>query len=454
MLELSKEPIAETYPEFISFSIDVSQVLGKDWWAPGKKKVYNTVGKHEQEPFDFQNKNLIKLTKALSPAYLRIGGSRADDLFYHFSDEDKPKRYKYNLKPKTWDNINQFTNECNLKLFFNINGGPSARKKGKWQPDNFSKLLDYTNKNNYKVHIWELGNELNGYFIRGKRISGKRYAKDFARLRNVLPDAKLAGCSSAFWPKIGEPFGITGSFLKNKKTNLDFLTWHYYPQQSSRSPVATRRAKAYTMLNKKTLDGIKRWIKKIQKYQQKYSPESVLCLSETGHAQCGGQPEISDRFIAGFWWLDQLGVLAKYNHKFVIRQTLAGGDYGIMTNDFQPNPDYYNTLLWKKLMGTKVYKVKHKTHGRIYAHSHPEDENKITFLIINISKKKKLKLNINSIFEKEKELYMVTNKDLFGKDIYINNKKNQILEPIKHNSHFIEIPKTSYAFLVCTKQQN
>jgi len=41
-------------------------------------------------------------------------------------------------------------------------------------------------------------------------------------------------------------------------------------------------------------------------------------------------------------FLDQLGMSAKYDTKSYCRQSLIGGNYGLLnTTTFQPNPDYY-----------------------------------------------------------------------------------------------------------------
>ena len=41
-------------------------------------------------------------------------------------------------------------------------------------------------------------------------------------------------------------------------------------------------------------------------------------------------------------YLDQLGMASKYNTKVFCRQTLIGGNYGLLdTQTFLPNPDYY-----------------------------------------------------------------------------------------------------------------
>lgn len=43
-----------------------------------------------------------------------------------------------------------------------------------------------------------------------------------------------------------------------------------------------------------------------------------------------------------FRYLDQLGMASKYNNKVYCRQSLIGGNYGLLDRTtFVPNPDYY-----------------------------------------------------------------------------------------------------------------
>lgn len=43
-----------------------------------------------------------------------------------------------------------------------------------------------------------------------------------------------------------------------------------------------------------------------------------------------------------FRYLDQLGMASKYDTKVYCRQTLIGGNYGLLnTTTLIPNPDYY-----------------------------------------------------------------------------------------------------------------
>ncbi|KAL5148485.1 Serine carboxypeptidase II-3 [Glycine soja] len=74
--------------------------------------------------------------------------------------------------------------------------------------------------------------------------------------------------------------------------------------------------------------------------------------------------DLSHPFLAkAIKYLDQLGIASCYSTKVYCRQTLIGGNYGLLnTTTFAPNLDYYSAVLWHRLMGKKVggYVVKYK----------------------------------------------------------------------------------------------
>ena len=79
-------------------------------------------------------------------------------------------------------------------------------------------------------------------------------------------------------------------------SEADIVTWHYYPQQSRRCPMATRRAGPEPLLHPGFLDESELHARELEGLVQKYAPQAELWLGETGNAQCGGEPEASDRF--------------------------------------------------------------------------------------------------------------------------------------------------------------
>eukprot|EP00256_Glycine_max_P069945 XP_025984540.1 heparanase-like protein 1 [Glycine max] len=80
------------------------------------------------------------------------------------------------------------------------------------------------------------------------------------------------------------------------------------------------------------------------------------------HLNSGGN-HVSNRFLNSFWYLDQLGIASCYSTKVYCRQTLIGGNYGLLnTTTFALNPDYYSAVLWHRLMGKKVLAVSSDVH--------------------------------------------------------------------------------------------
>eukprot|EP00256_Glycine_max_P065244 XP_025979839.1 heparanase-like protein 2 isoform X5 [Glycine max] len=74
-----------------------------------------------------------------------------------------------------------------------------------------------------------------------------------------------------------------------------------------------------------------------------YGPWSSAWVGEAGGAYNSGGNHVSNRFLNSFWYLDQLGIASCYNTKVYCRQTLIGGNYGLLNaTTFAPNPDYYS----------------------------------------------------------------------------------------------------------------
>nr|GEZ72035.1 hypothetical protein [Tanacetum cinerariifolium] len=73
-------------------------------------------------------------------------------------------------------------------------------------------------------------------------------------------------------------------------------------------------------------------------------------VGEAGGAYQSGQNNVSNAFVFSFWYLDQLGMSSVYDTKTYCRQTLIGGNYGLLnTTTFEPNPNYYSTSIDVKL---------------------------------------------------------------------------------------------------------
>jgi len=75
-----------------------------------------------------------------------------------------------------------------------------------------------------------------------------------------------------------------------------------------------------------------------------------------------------------------------YDTKTYCRQTLIGGNYGLLnTTTFVPNPDYYSALLWHRLMGENVLSTNFSGTKKIRAYAHCAKHSPgITLLLINL----------------------------------------------------------------------
>ena len=103
------------------------------------------------------------------------------------------------------------------------------------------------------------------------------------------------------------------------------------------------------------------------------SPRQEFWVGEGGGCYNSGYPGLTNTFLSGFWWLDQLGIMAEAGYQGYCRQTLIGGNYGLLnTTTYHPNPDFYTTLLWHRLMGARVLPLVREgedtAHLRAYAH--------------------------------------------------------------------------------------
>lgn len=421
---------------YLSFAIDTSAVVGGRWWDPKAEGSEFGSGTVKAPVFDFDRSRLDALTRALAPAFLRIGGSEADKVFYDMAEQEADvSRYDSVLTRHQWDAVCRFAKRNGLDLVMTLNAGPSARDaQGRWRSTNAEALLEYSRAHRCEVAHWELGNELNLFwYVHGlsEQVAVDQYVRDLVQLRRLVertfPESLVSGQSAAFWPILGEPlgffFGFQTPYAQRGGAHTDTFGWHYYPQQSRRGPIASRRAAPGRLLHPENLDEAAYWARRNAALRDEYCPGCPLWLGETGHAQFGGEPGLSDRYLASLWWLDQLGLLAVHAHDVVVRQTLSGSNYQLITEDtLKPLPDYWASLLWKRLMGREVLaaRVQGSDRVRVYAHRAPNGID-VTLLVINLHPRRPVKVQ-GAQFGRDARLYEVTSADLFGTEVRLNGE--------------------------------
>ena len=389
------EPVQRTDPRYLSWSIDISVFAGGFWWE-GTDRARRGMGTLAIPPINLKSNKLNRLVSNLAPAYLRIGGSEADKVHYFAARADEPDALV--VKRKQWDQLHAFVQRHDLKLIFTCKYGLFRRSDhGNWEGDELETLLRYSRDQGYEIDTFELGNELNAYWAfhglrsqPGPRKLAQDYEAFITLVKRYYPNARISGPGSAFWPRLGEtirPFtNITPRFLDALEVPLDIVDWHYYPFQSDRSPVRTRSASEQRMLDPSSMEDFANYSAYLAELRDKYQPEAELWTGETGSAQCGGQPYLSDRWASSFWWMDQLGRGAVLGQRVMVRQSLIGGDYGLIDRiTRKPRPDFWTSWLWLQFMGEAVYHVE-SSHPwvRAYLHDHPEGKGR-TLLLINLS---------------------------------------------------------------------
>ena len=452
--------IAETDPRYLSVAVDTAQVVGGEFWA--RDGSVGIVGGMPVPPYDFTRLRLRALAAELAPGFLRIGGSDADLAYFDFSDdplthEEAPEGYSWVFTREQYDGVFEFADALGFSVMLTLNGGPGPRDdEFVWQPDQAQVVLDYTNEQGHEVALWELTNEPNGFVLfHEEHLTGERLAADYAvfapTVRAVFPEARIGGPSNAFWPVVGEPNPTFEEFFAaGGGTDLDVVSWHFYPQQSIRCPVMSRVAEEETLMNARGLNEVARWSETAEEAAQ--SIDAEVYLGESGHAQCGGAPGLSDAFAGSFWWMDQLGQLAARGTRAVVRQTLSGSDYGILDDDtLDPRPDYWTSVLWMRLMGTRVLAVSQDDVDlRTYAHCTPGRAGAITLLLINLGTSP-ITVELSG---QSQERYVVTGESLTTQSIELNGRTLvdtdgvlPALDPVA-SSDDLELPARSIAFVV------
>ena len=185
--------------------------------------------------------------------------------------------------------------------------------------------------------------------------------------------AKLVG-PDITRPKNERTVEYLHSFLKDAINAIDAITWHQYY-------VNGRTATIDQFTDPKIFNVLSEYIDRILAVRSVTGSSSkAIWMTETASAYGGGACGLSDRFVDGFFWLNKLGMAAAKGVEVVTRQTLWKGQYGLLEGNFsfEPRPDYWLTLLFKRLVGRKVLKVLHDGDGnglgenvgriRLYAH--------------------------------------------------------------------------------------
>ncbi|KAM5139992.1 inactive heparanase-2 isoform 1-T1 [Callospermophilus lateralis] len=452
LLDVStKNPVRTVNENFLSLQLDPSII--HDGWL------------------DFlSSKRLVTLARGLSPAFLRFGGKRTDFLHFqnlrnpaksrggpgpdyylkNYEDDivrsdvalDKQKGCKIAQHPdimlelqrekaaqmhlvllkeqfsntysnliltaRSLDKLYNFADCSGLHLIFALNA-LRRNPNNSWNSSSALSLLKYSASKKYNIS-WELGNEPNNYrTMHGRAVNGSQLGKDYIQLKSLLQPIRIYSRASLYGPNIGRPrknvIALLDGFMKVAGSTVDAVTWqHCY--------IDGRVVKVMDFLKTRLLDTLSDQIRKIQKVVNTYTPGKKIWLEGVVTTSAGGTNNLSDSYAAGFLWLNTLGMLANQGIDVVIRHSFFDHGYNhLVDQNFNPLPDYWLSLLYKRLIGPKVLAVhvaglqRKPRPGRvirdklrIYAHctnhhNHNYVRGSITLFIINLHRsRKKIKL--------------------------------------------------------------
>ena len=403
------------------------------------------------------------LAAGLAPAIFRFGGTTEDYTKYVMSDslESKdcspllpsPTRPCITLNSTQLDAMAAFAQSAGWDLVFGANVGTSRSTTNEWDPTQLAALLRYASNANITFRGLELGNEPDLMCHHGegadreiyschhappnsswpdvRAITPGQLAKDYSKFTSLVhaayPDAMIIGNDLAEVSKL-ETYG--GEFLRNLSAPLDAFSWHFYYGPGSSRP---HGLKPTQFSEPTTLDRFLTDATKAAAIWKANGHGAKLWLGETSSTYGGGTANASASFVAGFMWLDKLGIAAALGHSAVMRQTFAHSSYSVIGArdhegkwDSLPNPDYWSTLLWRRLVGKQVLgtSLALGREVRAYAFCAAKGRGAVTLVLLNTkSDEADVEVSLPSgPYTGELEAYMLTSYPGLqtSRDVFLN----------------------------------
>ncbi|XP_059778710.1 heparanase isoform X2 [Balaenoptera ricei] len=435
LLFSTERPVHLVSPAFLSFTIDAN--LATD------PRFLTFLG----------SSKLRTLARGLSPAYLRFGGTKTDFLIF-----DPKKEPTFEERSYWQSQVNQDICESG-----SVPSDVERRLKLEW-PFQEQLLLREQYQKKFKNSTYSKPNSFRkkaGIFIDGLQLG-----EDFVELHKLIRKSAFKN-AKLYGPDVGQPRGKTvkmlKSFLKAGGEVIDSVTWHHYYLNGR---IATKE----DFLNPDVLDTFISSVQEIFQAVEETRPHKKVWLGETSSAYGGGAPLLSNTFAAGFMWLDKLGLSARMGIEVVMRQVFFGaGNYHLVDENFEPLPDYWLSLLFKKLVGTNVLmasvKGPDRNKLRVYLHctniNHPRyKEGDLTLYALNLHNVTKRLQLPHHLFDKQVDKYLIKPSGpngLFSKSVQLNGQTLKMVDdqtlpaltekPLRPGSS-LGLPALSYGFFV------
>jgi len=441
---------------FQSYNIEAVEVTGGRFWKPFAKPgdpkpvdekpnaAMTAPGGLDpslyeyRTPIDLSNKRLRKLAAALGPAYVRVSGTWMNSTYFQDSDAPAPatppKGFNSVMTRAEWKGVVDFSKAVNAEIVTSFATSAGTRDAaGVWTPDQAKKLMDYTKSVHGSIAAAEFMNEPTFAELGGapKGYDAAAYAKDFLVFKKFV-QSDATGMIVLGPGGVGEGSALVPSFMHGIKTEdilaatgpvFDVYSYHSYGAASSRC--ARLGATASTTVDLAlTADWFGRAEHNFAYYaviKDRLLPGKVVWLTETAQAACGGD-RWAAMFLDSFRYLNQLGILAKNGVQVHMHNTLASSDYGLLDQKtFEPRPNYWAGLVWRKLMGTTVLDPgpSPSENLHLYAQCLRGKPGGVTLLAINADKTAAQTIAIPTGAER----YTLTSTDLLSSSVELNRSE-------------------------------
>jgi heparanase 1 len=429
--------IATIDERYVSYNVEMAEVIGGNFWKPYDAQTLAalkapkptpaatppTGGTTPQPagidptlfqarpPIDLTNARLRKLAAALGPAYMRTSGTWANSVYFHDAatppPDSAPKGFQGVLTRPEWKRVVDFAHAANAKLVTSFAISAGVRDSaGVWTPVQAQKFAAYTKAVGGNIAGAEMFNEpdMPTYGGAPPGYDAQAYARDFAAFqrwaRATVPDMRLVGPGSVgegvLMPRMGSDAAMGGAVMPTvdmlsatPRPVFDVYSFHFYGAASIRC--ASMGPGAQVTADSALSDA---WLARADTswdfygaLRDRFEPGKPVWITETADAACGGNPWAAT-FLDSFRFLDQLGRFAKHGVNAVFHNTLASSEYGLLDQTtFQPRPNYWAALLWRRLMGTAVLDAGPSRLGlHLYAHCLRGHPGGVTLLAINNSR--------------------------------------------------------------------
>jgi hypothetical protein len=385
---------------------------------------------------------LRRLTAALSPAYLRVSGSWANATYFTDTEPapvSPPAGFDGVLTRQQWRGVVDFARAVDARIVTSFAVSPGVRDAdGIWTPDQARRRLDDARSFGDSVAATEFMNEPDLAATNGapKGYNAEAYGRDFRIFRSLasqsFPGMMILGPGTVGeTPSSDTPSGMSAaSLLATTAADIDVLTYHHYQTLSRRCGGRDRPSDVVT---EAWLSRTDRAFAYYRELRDRFAPGKAIWLTETAAAACGGNLWDAT-FLDSFRYLDQLGRLARAGVDAVFHNTLTGSDYGLLEDgNFQPRPDYWAALLWRRLMGPTVLDVgaPRQPGLHVYAHCQSGVPGGVALLAINLSRGRRHVLGLPIAAER----YTLSAARLRGRTVRLNGRplgldRNDELPPL------------------------